>query len=75
MSDKFAGFFFHVSWIVLVITHLGCTYFVYHDAIKLDKRALNIGAKWWGFFTLFGGFWTLLAYWAMQHSALALSRE
>lgn len=71
----FSSYGIYIYWILFAITNIGCTYFVYQDAIKQNKRALNIGATWWGLFTLLGGIWTLLAYWIMQHSTLTKSGE
>jgi hypothetical protein len=71
--SSFAGFStigLFLYWILYGLTNFGCAYFVYQDAIKQEKRALNIGPYWWGIFSILGGVWTLLAYWLMQHSTL-----
>ena len=48
---------------------------LYQDAIKQNRRALNIGPYWWAAFSLAGGIWSLFAYWLMEHSSLSKSRD
>lgn len=61
----------YLYWGVWILTNLGCAYFVYQSAIRRKSSALNISAYWWALFTVFGGVWTLLVYWLMEHSSLA----
>jgi hypothetical protein len=71
----FSGTAIYIYWLLYALTNIACAFFVYQDAIKQNKRALNIGSVWWGFFSLLGGVWILLAYWIMQHSTLVKSNE
>ena len=71
----FTGAWMYVYWILYAITNVGCAYFVYQDAIKQNRRALNIGPYWWAMFSLIGGVWPLLVYWLMQHSTLSKNNE
>lgn len=74
-SITLASTWIYVYWFVYAIANLGCAYFVYQDAIKQNRRALNIGPYWWAFFSLLGGIWSLLVYWLMQHSSLSKHSE
>jgi len=67
----FIGPWVTIYWVLYAITNLGCAYFVYQDAMKQSRHALNIGAGWWALFCIIGGVWPLLVYWVMQHSSLS----
>jgi hypothetical protein len=60
----------YTYWVLYVATGIACAYYVYQDAIKQDRRTLNIHPYWWAALALIGGVWTLLAYWLIQHSTL-----
>jgi len=60
-----------IYWVLYAATNLACTYFVYQDSIKQPRLALKISPYWWAAFSLFGGIWTALIYWLMQHSTLS----
>ena len=61
----------YLYWLLYVATSLGSAFYVYQDAIRQPRRALNISPYWWAAFALIRSIWTLAAYWLMQHSSLA----
>ncbi len=65
----------YTYWALYVATSIGCAYYVYQDAIKQARLVLNIHPYWWAALTLIGGVWTVLAYWLMQHSTLAGTKD
>ncbi len=65
----------YAYWVLYGVTNVACAYFVYQDAIKQNRCALNIGPYWWAAFSLAGGIWSLFAYWLMEHSSLSKSRD
>lgn len=60
----------YAYWTLYVLTGVVSAYYVYHDSIRQESKALNIRPFWWAAFALIGGVWTLPAYWVMQHSSL-----
>lgn len=68
---NFAGFWAGLYWAAYILTGIASAYFIYQDAIKQAKLALNISPYWWAFFALFGSFYTIAIYWLMQHSGLS----
>jgi hypothetical protein len=60
----------YTYWVLYILTGITCAYYVYQDAIRQNRRALNIHPYWWAVFGLIGGVWTLVGYWLMQHSTL-----
>jgi len=63
-----AGLFAY--WGLYIATGFACAFYVYQDAIKHKRRALNIHPYWWAALAFIGNVWALFAYWVMQHSTL-----
>jgi amino acid transporter len=64
-----------VYYIFYILTNIACAYYIYQDAIKQDRRPLNIHPYWWAAFGAIGGIWVLVGYWLMQHSSLRKSES
>lgn len=65
----------YTYWLLYGATALACAYYVYQDAIKQARRALNISPLCWAALAMVSGIWAVAAYWVMQHSSLAVSRD
>jgi hypothetical protein len=65
----------YTYWVLYILTGIACAYYVYQDAIKPPRRAINIHPYWWAIFAPLGGVWTVFPYWVMQHSALVKSGD
>ena len=65
----------YTYWALYIATGIACAYYVYQDSIKQPRRVLNIHPYWWAALTLIGGVWAVMAYWIMQHSSFAKTRD